>query len=250
MIAGWNPATADIDLQLLDPLGTVLAISEGITDEELVDACIQEPGTYYLRVYGILGDTGPYELVVLAEPSNCCLNDIHEPNDTWPAATTIPSALTRMEGKVCPSDADWFKINAPAGQRLSATLTITGGGDLDLELYDRDGTRRLDYSFGTASTEQVDYDIATAGYYYLRVFGYRSETGTYQLTASFGASSGCTSARTCAAGTICRAGACADDACTPPGTGGCPTGYFCPAPGGTGGQSDCVDTCTTSSTCR
>jgi hypothetical protein len=247
MIDGWNAGIADIDLQLLKPDGSILRTSAGLDDVEEVQACVAETGTYTIRVYGILDDTGPYTMLLDTPAGSCCVDDGYEPNNSYSAAT-FASTSTLVEGIICPSDSDWFSIYAGSGQKLNADLLIEGSADLDLELYDTDGLRRLDGSYGTDFMEHVEHDVAAAGYYYARVFGYGAATSGYSLEFSLGTSSGCSSTFNCPAGTVCNGSACIDDTCTPPD--GCPAGHFCPTPGGSDWISDCVDSCSSSSSCR
>jgi len=49
-------ADGDIDIQLVDASGTVLASSTGTSDDEFIDHIVPSAGTYYIRVY--YGDAG------------------------------------------------------------------------------------------------------------------------------------------------------------------------------------------------
>ena len=246
LIYGWDAGTIDIDLQLLKPDGGILKTSASLDAEENVHACVADIGLYTIRVYGILDDSGPYDMIVEVLPGSCCVNDGSETNDDYAAATYVSGPST-VDGVICPSDNDWFRIHADAGQKLNADLLIDGG-DLDLKLYDTDGMSVLDTSAGMGELEHVEQDITVSGDYYLRVYGYGDATGDYSLEFSFTASSTCASTSECDPGNVCNGASCIDDSCYPPGS--CPAGHFCPAPGGSASESDCVDNCTDSSTCR
>lgn len=247
LIDGWNADTTDIDLQLLRADGAPLRTSAGIEAFETIAACV-DAGRHGIRVWGFMNDSGPYDLTVDFTRGSCCADDALEDNDSFGAATRIPTAGTIMNGRICAGDEDWFVVWAEAGQRLSADLLIDGG-DLDLELYDTDGLRRLAFSAGVTDSERVEADIGTSGSYYLRVFGYRGAEGDYMLEHRVAAGGGCRSSLDCPWGTVCDGRACIDDACTP-GSSTCPSGTFCPPTGGAGGPSDCVDPCSSSSECR
>jgi hypothetical protein len=248
VIDGWDASTVDIDLQLRRPDGSIMDTSASLDASEEVEGCGSASGNYIVRVYGIIDDSGPYSMLVDVSAGTCCTNDGYEPNDSATAARTITDPSSPVSGTICPSDNDWFKVHANAGQKLIADLTMTGG-DLDLELYDTDGLRRVAYSMNTGTTpEHAEYDITVSGDYYVRVKGWLSATGDYTLQISFGSASGCTDTYDCPVGRVCDGSTCIDDSCTPPD--GCPLDHLCPTPGGSETISDCVDWCTSSSECR
>lgn len=247
-IDGWDAWTADLDLMVLRGDGTPMRVSEGIEGSESVQVCVT-PGTYYVEVYGILDDQGPYDLLVDLTGGSCCTDDALEDNDTWRAATPLLFPGDMADGQICSGDEDWFVFDGEAGRRALVDLVIEGTGDLDLELYDRDGIRRLASSAGITDTEHLEADLPASGDYYIRVFGYRGAEAAYLVSYDLGGGTGCTSSRTCPTGTVCNGTTCVDDACTP-GASTCPAGTFCPEAGGTGGPSDCVDPCTSSADCR
>jgi hypothetical protein len=247
-IDGWDAYTTDLDLQLLRQDGTPLRSSAGIGATESLGVCVGW-GTYIVRVYGITGDQGPYSLLVEHTAGSCCTDDANEENDGFRDATPILAPGELVDGRICAGDEDWFVFDGPAGQRAVVDLLIEGTADLDLELYDHDGMRRMASSAGITDTEHLEADLPTAGDYFLRVFGFRGAEDAYLVSYDLVGGSGCSSSRTCPGGTVCNGSACVDDACTY-GSSTCPSGTFCPDPGGAGGSSDCVDPCTTSADCR
>lgn len=74
VLAQFENGLGDIDLQLLDSAGRVLATSDGVTNVERVSLAGRPAGTYYLKVYGYNGAANPsYSLrfnhgIVLAQP--------------------------------------------------------------------------------------------------------------------------------------------------------------------------------------
>ncbi|MFC7136419.1 PPC domain-containing protein [Halobaculum litoreum] len=60
----FSNATGDLDFALLSPNGTLLAVSDSVTDAERLSTVADETGRYYLVVYGFDGATGPYELTL------------------------------------------------------------------------------------------------------------------------------------------------------------------------------------------
>ena len=47
----FTDADGDVDIQLENASGTVLATSNSTTDNEYIDYCVPSSGTYYIRVY-------------------------------------------------------------------------------------------------------------------------------------------------------------------------------------------------------
>jgi hypothetical protein len=247
-IDGWDEWAVDLDLMLLRGDGTPMRVAEGIEGTEQISACVSG-GTYYAVVYGIADDQSPYNLMVDLTAGSCCTDDPLEENDGWRSATPLLDPSDTPDGQICSGDEDWFVFAGEGGRRAMVDLVIEGAGDLDLELYDTDGLRRLASSAGTSDFEHLEADLAASGDYYIRVFGYRGAEATYLVSYELGGGTGCTTSAGCPSGTICNGTACVDDACTP-GASTCPSGAFCPEAGGTGGASDCVEPCWDAGDCR
>jgi hypothetical protein len=60
----FSHAAGDLDLELLSPTGTRVAISNGTSDSEHVSASGLAAGTYVVRVFGYSGAAGAYGLDV------------------------------------------------------------------------------------------------------------------------------------------------------------------------------------------
>ena len=67
--AAFRHGEGDVDMDLLDASGRVLAASRGIGDGERLSHAVTAGSTYYLRVYGYQGQTSPdYDLTFGATP--------------------------------------------------------------------------------------------------------------------------------------------------------------------------------------
>ncbi len=93
--------------------------------------------------------------------------------DTW---------LSSIDGEGIANDDDWYDIDVdPGDERLLVELEFShAAGDIDLELYDSNGTL-LDSSISVTDNESIDYNVASAGVYYLRVYPYSGSDNTYDL---------------------------------------------------------------------
>ena len=66
-------ASADLDLELRGPSGSLIASSRGVTDTETIDARVTTSGTYAVGVLGFLQDSSDYvaEVRLTADASGC-----------------------------------------------------------------------------------------------------------------------------------------------------------------------------------
>ena len=179
----------DIDVQLLDTDGTtVLDRSTSVLDSEEVSHTAATTGTYFIRVYA-LGDTpNPYDLTVTVTegtaPEDICA-DAYEPNGSSDDAPTVsPGTLTNLG--LCPNDdgEDFFALDLLAGDAVTITITFDSGlSDLDLWIYDTNGTSSLDASLGFTGTETVSATVTADGTYFIRTRTYSSGDPTpYTMT--------------------------------------------------------------------
>jgi len=162
----------NIDLELLDGQGRVVASSRSTTDNEQITYMATAAGTFYLRVT-LTQDLGPtpgnrYGLnVSLTGPT--CPQDAGEPNNAI-AQARMAGPGTYLSLNVCAGDDDYYAITAQAGQRISVDLVFLSlEGDIDLDLVDANG-RLLAQSAGIIGPESVDYDVTATGTYYARVY--------------------------------------------------------------------------------
>lgn len=98
--------------------------------------------------------------------------DSYETNNTLSAAKSIAvntniSALLNTS-----SDVDWFKFsNTSTAKNIRVTLSNLPA-DYDLRLYNSAGTLLSTSANGGNATEQIKYNNAPVGTYYIRVYGY------------------------------------------------------------------------------
>jgi hypothetical protein len=98
--------------------------------------------------------------------------DAYETNNSLSAAKTISvnSNISAVLGTS--TDADWFKFsNTSTAKNIRVTLSNLPA-DYDLRLYNSVGTLLSTSANGGTSAEQIKYNNATVGTYYIRVTGY------------------------------------------------------------------------------
>ncbi len=162
--------------ELLDSAGNRLAYNDdsdfSLGSSSFFLAKSLSPGTYYIAVSALDGDTGPYRLV--AAPAA----------DQGDAADTAEALLPGVPamGLLDPgADADLFQLR----MHYAAEVFIYTTGDVDTvgTLMDGDGvTLETDDDSGTRLNFHIRRTVGP-GTYYVRVEGYLSETGPYALFA-------------------------------------------------------------------
>ena len=139
----------DVDLHLYHSDGTVVTASTSTTPDEEIDACLPA-ATYYVKVNAYGHARSLYELDYTTTAQSCattCVDDANEEDNTYSQArdaTELPYASTGDE--ICPNNDDWYHVVLVTGTTMTVDLTFTQNDesqDLDLHLYDSDGTTDL-----------------------------------------------------------------------------------------------------------
>ena len=166
-------AEGDIDVELVDPTGVVVADSQSSDDDEFLTWTSTLDGTYLIRVW-LFADQGvllgnAYDLDIGLVPfTPTCVEDIYEDNDAEVDATPVtvggyPSLAS------CPSDDDYFAIELLAGDVLDVDLTFDNGeGDIDLDILDPSGAVVISSNTST-DDEAATWTAATSGEHYILV---------------------------------------------------------------------------------
>jgi len=112
-----------------------------------------------------------------------------EPNDTITTATPITfgypagGVLSKTSG-----DPDFYSFQVPVGHLIVDGVDSANTTDVRLTLYD--GTGKILYDIDRNIDERLEYNITTAGKYYVRVLGHLTgstyATGPYQLNTRIG----------------------------------------------------------------
>ena len=185
----------DIDIALYDSGSSLVESSASGDDDESIVFNATAAGTYYLEVSlttDLGGDSGnTYDLEFAVAAINCTA-DAYEPNDSQFSPTTLLSGQTA--GLVaCPTDFDWFNFGAAPGDIIDLLAQFDGAdGDLDLELYDPNGTL-VDSATSVTSNEQIVHTATESGQYVVGVQfvseGAPPDGVEYALNLSVGAES-------------------------------------------------------------
>ena len=176
----------DLDLELFDADGELVAWSAGVDDFEEIGGEGLLAGEYVLRVFGYDGDSNPAYTVHYNAPTDD--GDFAESNDTIQAAHDLGS----LEGFHFWNDLsihdsgndDWFVFDLEAEAdwiHFAAILFDHHEGDLDIALYDGQGDE-VDFSSSTSDLEMIWLEGLESGTYYLEVYGFDGDTNPdYEL---------------------------------------------------------------------
>ncbi|MBN2358970.1 MAG: hypothetical protein JXR83_05920 [Deltaproteobacteria bacterium] len=170
-------AVGDLDLALLDPSLRQVAISQGVTDSEVIDHRPALPGTYQARVYGFGGAVGPYSLQI-------CRDDVYEQNDS--VATAVDLAAGAIQAVLCRHDYDHYAVSLVAGGTLSAALRATSmPDDVELVLLRASDSGEVARGVTTGDGRLLVFNPSAAGRYLLCVRAPAGGSMAYDLTIDF-----------------------------------------------------------------
>jgi predicted RNA-binding protein with TRAM domain len=180
----FTHAFGDVDLQLLDSAGNVLATSDGIGDAESVTRPVAAGEVYHVRVYGFSGNTNPdYDLTINGPD---IAPDRFEANNTLATATNLGALGDRIENNLSihqSNNDDYHRFTATSTGTVNVGLAFTHAlGDVDLQLLDSGGAV-LATSASTGSSETITRAVTAGQTYYVRVYGFNGAINpVYNLT--------------------------------------------------------------------
>jgi len=181
VLIAFTHADGDLDIEIIDDQGAVLADSTSTSDDEYVEVLNVLEGTHYIRVFGAAAAVeNAYDMLI--EYGAPCVDDQYEENDTDANATAWENMTTTTGLMLCGGDLDWYSVTVGDGENLTARILFTHAenADLDLYLYDPSGLE-VDYSTSTSDNEDVEVLGTTAGTYTIKVTGWRNSENTYAL---------------------------------------------------------------------
>lgn len=173
----FSHAAGDIDVQVLDANGGVLASADSVTDNEALSLNVVQGSTYALAVNGFAGATNDYALALAISASDS--------NDSFDTATELgTSSDIDVNGVSISSstDVDFYEFTADQSGELTLSALFTHSfGDLDLELFDAAGNR-IAVSETVTDNESIIFNVESGETYFARVFGYEGAMNDYELS--------------------------------------------------------------------
>jgi len=169
----FHHVAGDVDMQLLDAAGTVLATSAGIGNGESISRQVAAGEEYFVRVYGFQGDTNPDYDMTVDGPD--IAPDRFEPNDSLANAAELGTLGDRIENNLSihrSGNDDYYRFTPAAAGTVAVSLAFTHAlGDVDVQLLDGAGAV-LAFSNSTTDAESINFAVAAGQTYYLRVYGF------------------------------------------------------------------------------
>lgn len=173
----FTDAEGDIDAEVRDPAGTVVASGTTNTDNETLSFTAGAAGNYVLRItlYGDAGSSpgNSYNLMTaIGGGGGTCPSDLYEPNDnTNTSPYLLPGTYSALTA--CSGSDDYYDIDLPGGVPATVRVNFTHAeGDIDLTLLDAAGTV-VGTSAGTTNGESITFTPPSDGAYFVRAYLYR-----------------------------------------------------------------------------
>lgn len=170
--------SADADIEVRNSLGGVVGSSyNGGSNSELMTLNLGQD-TYTIHVYQYSGDTN-YTLSV----GRTTLADGAGNTMATARSVTLGPAAVTFNDFMGAGDVDYYRFTTSGAANF--VLTMTGlTADADVQLLDSTGAV-LDSSInGGSISELIEYQIASAGTYYVRVYPFTGDNTNYNLTMS------------------------------------------------------------------
>lgn len=168
----------DIDLRLFDSQGNLIAVSQGLSDDEFINLILDQGGAYYVQVSGS-NQGNRYDLKYSTFFTGGG-DDEYEDNDTMKMAFDLRAAegkwLSEIKGEGVAADDDYYLIQAfPGRTRLIVDLRVdVDRGDVDLRLLNSAGVV-IASSSNIGDDDFIDFNVVTPGNYYLKVYPFNPQ---------------------------------------------------------------------------
>ena len=161
----------DVDMQLLNAAGDVVATSAGTGNTESVTRAVGAGEVYVIRVYGVNGTNPDYTMEVNGPDLT---PDRFEPNDTRATATDLGTLGDWMASGLSihgPLNDDYYRFTAAATGPFIASIQFSNAlGNLDMQLLDAAGQVIAGANSHT-DAEGINVSVTAGQTYYLQVFG-------------------------------------------------------------------------------
>jgi hypothetical protein len=164
----------NLDLELYNANRVLVASSRSMTDLEHIERDATPGESYYIRVYGIRGETNRYNLGI---DGGSIPPDSYEPNDNFALAYPLNSADVELASASIHQfrNEDWYRWMAPATGPLTIDMAFPHVlANLDVELFDS-AQRLLARSNSMTNNERITWSVNRGDTYFIRVI---SVTGT------------------------------------------------------------------------
>ena len=173
------------------PCGYGILVGDGKSRNLIVGNMVSSARTNYLGVATAGNIAGPRFKKPTDHPwANFSFSDPrdrYEENDTGSAAANLGVVVgSHTEPGLTidqPTEADWYKIRVAASGTLKVSILFThAAGDLELSLYEGDGSTYLSTAVSSTDNEELSWPAYPGSNYCIRVFSYLSAyTNSYDM---------------------------------------------------------------------
>jgi hypothetical protein len=182
----------DADVTLYDTDGTSTILYDGRSGTYSEVYGFLKPGTYYVKVYRWTGTTGTYTITSsFSSPSRAPDTELNDSYSTAISANLNGTSTGHLgfSGSSSRDEVDFWKITTTQDGWLrvqvrsdSLDLRQTGDATLDVDvyLYDIDGTTTVSSDGGTGTFSQVD-GYLRPGTYFVKVYLWHGRAGSYEI---------------------------------------------------------------------
>jgi hypothetical protein len=165
----------DVDLEVLNLQGNILAASRSVDDNEQVTLSVAAGQSYRIHVFGFFGDVHhDYDLVINGPEAPNILPDIFEDNDNSATATNLGSGDSSYSGLTIDSvfDGDWYRWVAPADGTVNVDVLFShAAGNVDLHVRFAGEQSYIAGSFSHDDNEHVMIAVTAGQSYDIVVYG-------------------------------------------------------------------------------
>lgn len=179
--ARFSDDCGDIDMDLYDSDGDLLASSTSSTDDEYISISLSRGGYYYVKMrYGNRGNK--YDLKYTTSYTwSSTYTDFYEPNDSMGQAYNLSAWengwLSNLHGYGTANTDDYYAVDVSA-TNLNITLDLRfTEGDLDMYFYNSSGSRIGISNSSYSTSEYINVTVPNAGRYYVLIKPFGSTTG-------------------------------------------------------------------------
>lgn len=173
----------DIDLKLYDSAGNLVAISQGLGEDEFIHVMLERGGVYYIQIYGS-NRHNRYDLKFSTYFTGGG-DDDYEDNDSLASAYDLRKFenqwLSEIQGEGVAADDDYYRIQVPAGrEHVQIDLRCdVNRGDVDVRLLNAQG-KVIASSAHIGDDDFIDFTVPSPGTYFVKIYPF-SPQSTFNL---------------------------------------------------------------------
>ncbi len=196
-----NNTFGNIDVELTDASGAVLASSATDSNRETIAYTVATTATYYLKVFSrndvfIRNDYDMWLSVGGVDPVEPFCPDAYERNDAQESAASLPYSLTALnfysDMIACGADVDWYRLSGlrTRSHELKVFFDQDADSDLDVSIVDDTGA---DIGAATSATndEYITFSAAAGRTYFVKVENVAASAGETPYSLYVSESSTC-----------------------------------------------------------